>query len=111
MRPKKCRFVRNSPSVRFFKPRAIPLSELEIVTLKDEEWEAIRLIDCEKLDQAAAAQNMGISRPTFSRVLASARATVAKALAEGCALAIGGGDFQRRCDAPAAARCPLREKS
>jgi len=99
MRPKKCRFVRDSPSVRFFKPRAIPLSELEIVTLKDEEWEAIRLIDYEKLDQKSAAQNMGVSRPTFSRVLARARATVAKALAEGCALAIGGGDFQLQCSA------------
>lgn len=99
MRPKKSRVVRNSPSVRFFKPRAIPLSELEIVTLKDEEWEAIRLSDYEKLDQETAAQHMGVSRPTFSRVLASARATVAKALAEGCALAIGGGDFQLQCNA------------
>lgn len=90
MRPKKCRFVSGNPTVRFFKPRAVPLTELEIVTLKDEEWEAIRLIDYERLDQETAAKQMGISRPTFSRVLASARAAVAKALAEGCALAIGG---------------------
>jgi uncharacterized protein len=110
MRPKKCRFVRNSPSVRFFKPRAIPLNELEIVTLKDEEWEAIRFIDYEKLDQETAAQHMGVSRPTFSRVLTSARSTVAKALAEGCALAIGGGDFQLQCGAGAKASKP-RERS
>lgn len=85
--------------MRFFKPRAVPLSELEIVTLKDEEWEAIRLADYEGLDQDAAAKQMGVSRPTFSRVLASARVAVAKALAEGCALAIGGGDFQLQCNA------------
>lgn len=95
MRPKKCRFVRADPSVRFFKPRGVPLSTLEIVPLKDEEWEAIRLVDYLKLDQETAAKQMGISRPTFSRVLASARAAVAKALAEGCALSVGGGDFQR----------------
>lgn len=77
------------------------MCELQIVALKDEEWEAIRLADYERLDQETAAKNMGISRPTFSRVLASARAAVAKALAEGAALQIGGGDFHRCCDTAA----------
>jgi predicted DNA-binding protein (UPF0251 family) len=106
MRPRKCRLVRDSPSVRFFKPRAIPLADLEIVELKHEEWEAIRLVDYENLDHETAARHMGISRPTFSRVLSRARSAVAKALAEGCALAIGGGDFQLHADASAAARKP-----
>jgi predicted DNA-binding protein (UPF0251 family) len=99
MRPRKSRIVRSSPSARFFKPRGTPLCELQIVALKDEEWEAIRLIDYEGLDQQTAAAQMGVSRPTFTRVLAAARAAVAKALAEGAALKIGGGDFQRCCDA------------
>jgi predicted DNA-binding protein (UPF0251 family) len=90
--------------VRFFKPRGIPLCDLQIVTLKDEEWEAIRLVDYEKLDQEAAAKNMGISRPTFSRVLTNARAAVAKALAEGGALQIGGGDFKLQCTLSVAPR-------
>lgn len=94
MRPKKCRVVRNAPGVRFFKPRGIPLCDLKIVTLKDEEWEAIRLADYERLDHDEAARSMGVSRPTFSRVLSSARAAVAKVLAEGGALEIGGGDSQ-----------------
>ncbi len=92
MRPRKCRFIRQSPSVRFFKPRAVPLSDLEIVVLKDEEWEAIRLVDYARLDQETAARQMGISRPTFSRTLAKGRTAVAKALAEGCALAIETGE-------------------
>lgn len=100
MRPKKCRFVRGNPSVRFFKPRAVPLAELEIVTLKEEEWEAIRLIDYEGLEQEPASKQMGVSRPTFSRILSRARATVAKALAEGCALAIAGGEFERKPKSP-----------
>ena len=94
MRPRKCRFIRSSPVARFYKPRGIPLYELQIVSLKDEEWEAILLADYKGLEQEEASTMMGISRPTFSRVLASARAAVAKALAEGGALKIGGGDFQ-----------------
>lgn len=97
MRPRKCRIVRQSPTARFYKPRGIPLSALQIVVLKDEEWEAIRLADYDGLDQEAAARHMGVSRPTFSRVLASARTAVAKALAEGAALQIGGGDFRLHC--------------
>lgn len=100
MRPRKCRIVRKTPSARFFKPRGIPLCELQIVALRDEEWEAIRLVDYEGLDQAAAAEQMGVSRPTVSRILASARAAVAKALAEGAALKIGGGDFKLDCVMP-----------
>lgn len=101
MRPRKCRIIRSSPAARFFKPRGIPLCDLQIVALKDEEWEAIRLVDYERLDQETAAKNMGISRPTFSRVLTTARAAVAKALAEGGALQIGGGDFKLQCLPPA----------
>ena len=107
MRPKKNRLVRNSPLVRFFKPRAIPLCDLTIVALKDEEWEAIVLCDYNGLNHEEAAKNMGISRPTFSRVLASARANVAKTLAEGCALKIGGGDFRLLCETNASAKTRL----
>lgn len=94
MRPRKCRTVRSSPLTRFYKPRGVPMRDLSVVPLKDEEWEAILLVDYRGLDQESAAAQMEISRPTFSRVLAAARAAVAKALAEGCAIRIGGGDFR-----------------
>ncbi len=94
MRPRKCRLIRSSPVSRFYKPRGIPTRDLQIVSLKDEEWEAILLADHRGLEQEEAAKLMGVSRPTFSRVLASARKAVARALAEGCALRIGGGDFR-----------------
>lgn len=93
MRPRKCRLVRSSPTARFYKPRGIPLCELQVVAIKDEELEAILLSDYKGLEQEEASKLMGISRPTFSRILSSARAAVAKALAEGSALEIGGGDF------------------
>jgi len=94
MRPRKCRLVRSSPLARFFKPRGIPLCELAVVKLKDEEWEAILLADYRGMEQEEASRLMGISRPTFSRVLSSARKAVARALAEGAALEIDGGDFK-----------------
>jgi uncharacterized protein len=90
MRPRKCRITRYSPLSRFYKPRGIPMMELQIVALKDEEWEAILLTDYKGLEQEEAAKSMGISRPTFSRMLTAARRAVAKALAEGSALRIGG---------------------
>ncbi|MDR3423484.1 MAG: DUF134 domain-containing protein [Alphaproteobacteria bacterium] len=94
MRPRKCRIVRSNPLVRFFKPQGMPLRGLEVVKLKDEEWEAILQSDYKGLDQEAAARMMGVSRPTFSRTLSSARKAVAKALVEGKALEIDGGDFR-----------------
>ena len=99
MRPRKSRLVRNAPITRFYKPRGIPMSELKTVFLKDEEWEAILLADHKGHTQEEAAELMGISRPTFSRVLAGARQAVAKALVEGAALEIGGGDFRMVTDA------------
>jgi len=94
MRPRKCRLVRSNPRARFFKPRGVPLCELAVVKLKDEEWEAILSVDYRGMEQEEASRLMGISRPTFSRVLSSARKAVAKALAEGAALEIDGGDFK-----------------
>ena len=109
MRPRKFRIVQASPATRFYKPRGIPLCELQIVALKNEEWEAIRLVDYRRLGQETAARQMGVSRPTFSRVLTAARAAVAKALAEGCALAIGGGDFRLKCKAPERSKSSVAE--
>jgi len=59
--------------VTYFKLAGIPLRALEEVQLSVEEAEAIRLKDLEGLEQEEGAERMNISRPTFQRVLASAR--------------------------------------
>jgi predicted DNA-binding protein (UPF0251 family) len=64
--------------------------------------EAIRLSDAEGLDHAAAAEQMAVSRPTFSRILAEARRIVANALSNGWAIHIDGGSY--RMDGNAEAR-------
>ena len=67
-------------------------SESEEV-LKVEELESIRLKDLLGLTQEEAARRMGISQPTFHRILQAARRKIASALVEGKALRIEGGDF------------------
>jgi predicted Zn-ribbon and HTH transcriptional regulator len=59
-----------------------------------EEVEAIRLKDLEGLEQEECAQRMQISRPTFHRVLESARNKLADALLNGKAIRIEGGNFE-----------------
>ena len=93
-RPLKCRRVEFLPEVTFFKPAGIPLRVLEEIRLSVEESEAIRLKDLEGLEQEQGAEKMNVSRPTFQRVLASARQKVADALLNGKAIRIDGGNFE-----------------
>jgi len=93
-RPPKARHVEFLPEVTFFKPAGIPLRELEEVILTIEELEAIRLKDLENLEQGQCAEKMNISRPTFQRVLGSARTKIALALVEGKAIRVEGGNYK-----------------
>ena len=93
-RPFRCRYVASIPNVTYFKPAGIPLRDLDEVRLSVEEAEAVRLKDLEDLDQAHGAEKMNISRPTFQRVLASARKKIADALLNGKAIRIEGGNFE-----------------
>ncbi|MBW2090577.1 MAG: DUF134 domain-containing protein [Deltaproteobacteria bacterium] len=92
-RPRKFRRVQAHPEVTYFKPQGVPLRSLGEVNIPVEGLEALRLADLDKLDHELAAAEMGISRPTFSRVLSAARSAVAEALVTGLAIRIEGGDF------------------
>jgi predicted DNA-binding protein (UPF0251 family) len=87
-RPKKCRHVKCRPNSYYFKPRGIPLVDLEEVVLTIDEFEAIRLADHKGLYHNDAADEMRISRATFGRILAHGRRKVAEALICGKALKI-----------------------
>lgn len=93
-RPPKCRRVEFLPNATYYKPAGVPLRDLEEVSMSIEEAEAIRLKDLEGLEQEQGAEKMNISRPTFQRVLASARQKIADALLNGKAIRIEGGNFQ-----------------
>jgi predicted DNA-binding protein (UPF0251 family) len=67
---------------------------LSEVCLSMEEAESIRLKDLDGLDQQQCAEHMNISRPTFQRVLSSARKKIADALLNGKAVRITGGNYE-----------------
>ena len=93
-RPQKCRRVEFLPNATYFKPAGVPLKDLEEVCMSIEEAEALRLKDLEGLEQEQGAEKMNISRPTFQRILASARQKIADALLNGKAIRINGGNFE-----------------
>lgn len=89
MRRKRChRRIEFNPEVLYFKPVGVSLRELEEVTLRKDELEAIRLKDFEGLDQEKSAERMEISQPTLHRTLVSARKKIAEALINGKAIKI-----------------------
>lgn len=81
------------PEVTYFKPVGIPLRALEDVGLIIEEVEALRLKDLAGLQQVECAERMHISRPTFHRILRSARRKIADAFVNGKAIRVEGGNF------------------
>ncbi len=93
-RPRKLRFVQGRPLVDGFLPNRLPPWGREEVVLAIEGLEAIRLSDFEGLDHETAAGRMKVSRQTFGRILAEARAIVAESLVMGKVLRIQGGHFE-----------------
>ena len=82
------RTVGFTPEVLHFKPAGVSLRDLEEITLRADELEAIRLKDYEGLDQEESASKMKISQPTLHRALLSARKKIADALVNGKAIRI-----------------------
>lgn len=87
-RPKKCRYVRCNPDIVYFKPRGVPMINLEEIALSIDELEAIRLADYRDLYHKDAAKKMKISRQTFGRILNDAHKKVSECLIKGKALKI-----------------------
>jgi uncharacterized protein len=94
VRPKKDRLVGFNPKINYFKPRGIPVLDLEEVCLTIDERESIRLADLENLSQEAAGRQMGISRATFGRIVQRARKIVADAIINGKAVRVEGGNYK-----------------
>ena len=61
--------------------------------MKVEELESIRLKDHLRLSQEEAAERMGISQPTFHRIVSEAHRKIAEAFVEGKAIRIEGGNY------------------
>ena len=97
-RPIQERKICNPPLMQGFKPYGIPRRMLSQVTLQFDEYETIRLLDYEGMNQDQAAEQMNVSRPTLTRIYEKARKTIAQALVDGKMIVIEGGnvDFGRQ---------------
>ena len=92
-RPPKARILGTAMSRRGFRPYGASGGADDDVVLTFDEAEALRLADLDGLYQQAAAHQMGVSRPTFGRIIESARRKTADALLNGKKLRIAGGVF------------------
>jgi predicted DNA-binding protein (UPF0251 family) len=84
---KRCR-CRAYDGDKVFKPRSIPMHELEKVHLELSELEAMRLCDLENFDQETAGAKMALSRGTVQRLLKTGRAKVLRSMLHSQALII-----------------------
>ena len=109
-RPVKWRKIEKLPQILRFYPdhkTVHPFSSADRIfdenILKLEELEAVRLKDLEGFEQEDCAVRMEVSRPTFQRILMSARKKITDSLVNGKSIRIEGGHFtknicQIRCE-------------
>lgn len=88
MRPRHRRRLGIQFNDTYFKPRGIPLRELNEVNITDEELETLRLRYIEHIDQEQAAKMMGISQSQYQRDLTSVMEKISIALINGYAICI-----------------------
>ncbi|WP_111706938.1 DUF134 domain-containing protein [Lutibacter citreus] len=93
-RPEKNRKISQPPIMKGFKPYGIPRCKVASVQLTLEEYESIRLVNYEMLQQKEAAVLMNISRPTLTRIYNKALKTITKAFVEGKSIEIEGGNYE-----------------
>lgn len=90
IKPRKISFI---PQNKYFIPARKLKCGQEVVILKLEELEAIRLKDIKKLSQEECASQMNVSRQTFQLIIDEAKKKIAEALTKGKAISIEGGNY------------------
>lgn len=94
VKPRKIRNVLYPPWMHAFGPHGPDIrQDIQEVILTIDEYESIRLADHENLKQEEAAGRMNISRPTFTRLVDSARKKIADAMVNGKIIRIEGGSY------------------
>ncbi len=90
----KCRKIRVFPNYYSFVPENAEEQELETITLTLDEYETLKLLDAEGMNQEACANCMGVARTTVTAMYESARKKIALALVEGKRIRISGGNVE-----------------
>ncbi len=98
-RPIRCRIIGMLPEYRSFSPDDVSASENVEMTV--DEYEVLRLLDDEGLNQEECAARMGVSRTTVTAIYDAARRKVAEMLVRGKRLLVIGGSYVAPpCDIP-----------
>ena len=93
-RATKCRKICSFPDYYGFIPEEADSGEIETVVMLLDEYETIRLLDHEGLNQEECAARMGVSRTTVTAMYESARKKLVGAVVEGKRLRIAGGNIE-----------------
>ena len=93
-RPRKCKKVCCLPENSLFGPLDKMNIDSEIIVMTVDEYETIRLIDLEGLNQEECADRMNAARTTIQRIYYDARKKLAKSLVQGNRIRIEGGDYK-----------------
>lgn len=97
-RPNKYRRICELPDHQFFGPKGKPRTEGdEAIVLTVDEYEVLRLIDYEALNQEECAAHMEVARSTIQRVYNIARKKLMTMMVEGRDINIQGGNY-KICD-------------
>jgi predicted DNA-binding protein (UPF0251 family) len=104
-RPRKYRKICSIPLQNEFGPIIKDFQEEEVIVMTLDEYEAIRLIDFEGLDQQGCAEHMMVARTTVQKIYNEARKKLAIVIVEGHMLRIEGGDYRLCEDALKASAC------
>lgn len=95
-RPQDIRIVNEPPLFSHFKPIGVRGQDAKQIALTLDEFEAFRLADQLGYSHALAADEMEISRSTFSRLIEKSRKKIADFIILGGALTIAGGSVHFR---------------
>ena len=93
-RTTKCRKICSFPDFYSFVPEEADAGNIETVMISLDEYETLRLLDYEGLNQEECALRMGVARTTVTAMYESSRKKLASAVVEGKRLRIAGGNIE-----------------
>ncbi len=93
-RTTKCRKICSFPDFYSFVPEEADAGIIPTVMMSLDEYETVRLLDYEGLNQEECALRMGVARTTVTAMYESARKKLVSAVVEGKRLRIAGGNIE-----------------